>query len=245
MWHPSSLTTRKAVLDFSSSGGESFSVTQLVADGECLANAIELIDWAADPIQVRVCEKCGITHCEPGGWISLRRMGSYLLMIPAFANLTDDATEYQPPHFPGNRGIVQLDLQNLVQLQSFVPELPAIESMKALSNREAALIFQWEAPGRVLGARSSFPVLKESKVVASDPGDTAERIETLNKLLEAMHCSEAVAVLQTVADGTPAVTFFLDLPETPAWEAYVEGEIPALILCPGLSVRIPTPFGDA
>ena len=99
MWQPFNLTTTRVTLDFSSSFGSHFQATQLNADSERLANAIELVDWSDDPIQVDVCEECGITQCKPGGWVTFRRCGQYVLVLPAFAAMADNDLEYSAPDF--------------------------------------------------------------------------------------------------------------------------------------------------
>jgi hypothetical protein len=65
--------------DFSSSGQSSPQWTKLVCAGAELCNGIEWVDWLDEPVQVRLCESCGHTHCEVGGYVRITRIGPHLL----------------------------------------------------------------------------------------------------------------------------------------------------------------------
>jgi hypothetical protein len=119
MFNPSRFTTRRATFDFSSSDGCIHQVTPLLADDQLLANAIELIDWSDDPVQVRVCEQCGFVHCEPGGWLSLRNGGSAVLLIPAFSRMAENSSEYAPPKIVARHGFILIDLPGAPAWQWF------------------------------------------------------------------------------------------------------------------------------
>ena len=79
--------------DFSSSEQSSPNWTKLVCGDVELCNGIEWIDWDDDPVQVRLCESCGHTHCEVGGYVRITRIGPHLLWTrPRITS--DDAWEH-------------------------------------------------------------------------------------------------------------------------------------------------------
>ena len=231
MWQPSHFTTRRTTLDFSSSDGGTTVATQLLADGELIANAIELIDFSDDPVQVTVCEECGHTDCQPGGWVSFRRCGPNVLVLPAFAAMAKNEREYAAPIFLQNRGLVLLAEPMFSILRSFAKDLPPIDQLAPLSAREAVLAYQWQAPGPVLGKFPSPPALDPALVLATDPGEPGEQVQRLNLLLAKMFACD-VPVHPTNPYAT--VTLYLDLPGYPAWQALSGGDRLALVLGEGL-----------
>src|SRR5438046_2975910 len=110
MYRPHRFTTDPITLDFSSSGQGLHPDLRLLADGELLANAVGLVDWTDDPVQVQVCEACGITHCETGGWLAFRRVGPTAVLIPAFAKMAENEHEYRPSAIISQHGFVLLSV---------------------------------------------------------------------------------------------------------------------------------------
>ncbi len=233
MWQPLNLTTTRVALDFSSSFGSHFQATRLNADSERLTNAIELIDWSDDPIQVDVCEECGITHCKPGGWVTFRRCGQYVLVLPAFAAMVDNELEYSAPEFLLKRGPAVLTAQTFSSARSIAINLPPANELAPLTRHEAVRTFQWEAPGHVLGRFPAHPILDRALVLATDSGEPAERVERLNSLLTEMFASGEPAL--PGAQST-AICLYLDLPGYPEWQALYEGDRLALVLSKGLAI---------
>src|SRR4051812_33590200 len=111
MWTPSAFTVKSKMMYFSSSGQGSVPVNSIYADDENLANAIELIDFDDDPIQFQVCDHCGYPGCASGGWLSLRRLGQFVFLMPAFGKMdmgSWEANEYAPPYFTNLKGSILL-----------------------------------------------------------------------------------------------------------------------------------------
>jgi hypothetical protein len=232
MWQPSHFTTRQITLDFSSSSGGRFHATQLYADEERIANAIELIGWSEDPVQVEVCEQCGHTHCQPGGWVSFRRCGPYVLALPAFAAMADNDREYAAPSFLLNRGLILLGEPMFSILRSLANDLPPLETLAPFTEHEAVLAYQWESPDHVLGQFPSPPALDPALVLASDPGEPGDQVQRLNFLLAEMFGSN-IPVLPR--DQHTAISLYLDLPGYPIWQAFSQDDRPALMFGQGLA----------
>jgi hypothetical protein len=76
--------------DLVSSGQPNPTWTKLVCDGVVLCNSLEWVDWVEDPVQVRICEACGIPGCEHGGYVRITRCGSHLLWTRPRVDTDDD-----------------------------------------------------------------------------------------------------------------------------------------------------------
>jgi hypothetical protein len=87
MWCVDTLEVVPVELDFSSSGQGRRTARALHANGGCLINALELVEFDAVATQVHVCSSCGYSQCESGHWVALRRAGQFVVWIPAFAQL--------------------------------------------------------------------------------------------------------------------------------------------------------------
>lgn len=241
MWSVTAIETRAIELDFRSSGQGVRADASLVAGSTRLVNAAGLIEYdpTSDRVQVQVCEECGFTHCAPGGWVSLRRLGDNVAFLPAFAAMSKDArsSEYSPPRYIQDRGAPLLSASIYVDLCSHVRRLPALTDIRPLSLHEAALVLQWEAPGRILGTYPEVPAIRQEFIASVDYGDREQLIAVLARLLA-----------ESWRDGTHAVqrsevqprSFFLDLPGHPLWSPFAEdGDEWVLSLGPDVHVGRP------
>jgi hypothetical protein len=222
MWHVESIEHVPRVLDFSSSGQGLREVTTLIADGICIANAVSLLDFANidERLQVHICENCGVTGCEPGGWITLRRLGSAILWVPCFEAMAADvaaAREYAPPTY--ERGLPIFGAVTYEALRRHIPEFPPIELVAPLRSRDAIRLLQWHAPGRVLGRFPDPPRLRREAVLASDLGELDRAVDALEATVAGAW--ENDRPLREVENGN-AKCFYLDLPGTPAWAPITE-----------------------
>jgi hypothetical protein len=214
MWPVNTLTYEQKLLDFSSAGLGQRRVTSLYADGERLANGLELLEFDAATLQVEVCEDCGIPHCATGGWVSLRRLGSSVLWLPCFDEMGKGGAavnEYAPPNY--RYGSPCFGQGTYAQLRSREPRFPPIDDLRPIRSRDLARLMQLEAPGRALGCFPDQPFLKTDLVVASDH-DRPTVLDALERLLLAAW--ERDVPVAATPSATP-VTLFLDLPHTPSW----------------------------
>src|SRR5690242_359655 len=65
--------------DFSTSGQRSPEWTRVTCGGEQITNALEWIDWDERPVQVVLCEQCGVSGCAVGGRAHVSRAGDHVL----------------------------------------------------------------------------------------------------------------------------------------------------------------------
>jgi len=236
MWYATSVSLTAATLDFSSSGQKDAEVHRLIIDGIQVANAVELTDWNPDNLQLDVCESCGYVHCHPGGWASLRRLGPYALLTPAFESLRSDPEEYAPPPALRERGAVIFRPDIYSRLRELIPALRPLADLPPLIGREAAVAFQLEAPMAVLGRPPADPVLASGAVVAVDHGSIDEMVADLQRILTSLSMSEKAVSVRSGVSAQEVQTFILDRATFPSWPAFIAGGSPALFFPPGLAV---------
>ena len=223
MWKIESLEIKPAILDFSSSAQGKLEVSRLLSGDIELINALELVDWDSEDIQVLICEECGYVRCEPGGWVSFRTSGSLVLILPAADYVwgdSKDKSEYRPPPYLMKRGIPYFTLSTYEDLRSRHSSLPAVDRIQELNLREATLLFHWNAPFHVLGEP---PVINTCRdiVVASSAGAHFEQLQRLEDLLRAQYDDKSPAQLRSRLSNERVVSFFLQGAEWIEWEAMV------------------------
>jgi hypothetical protein len=214
MWCVRNIEFRSASPDFRSSGQGRYPATGVVADGVALVNAIDLVHLEGDPVQIRVCECCGVTGCRTGNWVCLRRFGDGLVVIPAFSAMEElQGSEHQPPDFITQRGAAFIAGSALRTLTAGAGVFRELDRWPQLTASEFVRVMQWEAPTRILGEFPAPPRVRRECVLALHPGDYDETIALLDDLLARAFGSSKPATLNR---GEP-VTFFLDLPGFVEW----------------------------
>ena len=223
MWKINNPEIKRSILDFGSSGQGKREASQLLTDGIELINAIELVDWGSEDTQVLVCEACGHTQCESGGWVSFRKSDSLLLILPSATYVwgdKEDKREYRPPAYLTERGIPYLTLSIYEDLRSRDSAFPTVDRIRELNMSEATLLFHWNAPAHVLGEP---PVIRTRRdiVVGSSEGDHLEQFERLENLLRAYYEDKSVAQLRSRLSNERIVSFYLHGAEFIEWEALI------------------------
>ncbi len=78
--------------DFSSSGQSDPDWTLVRCRGERLTNALNWVEWSENPVQVELCEECGVDGCAAGGYVHVSRHEDDLLWTAPHVD-TDDEFE--------------------------------------------------------------------------------------------------------------------------------------------------------
>lgn len=237
MWELRNIERRPAELDFSSAGQGRRKVSQLIVNSIVVANAVELTDWE-DDIQLIVCASCGIIHCEPGGWGSLRRAGDLIVLGPdrrMFDGDESDPQEYRPPDYVRTLGWPYMSQATYVALQGSIPELPDVDRLRPLEQREVVAILQWEAVARVLGRPFEHPTIRSDRLVDCAAGDISIESDKLCRFIETWCGARAGVRLEPCRPGVIQVKFHVGICGTPTWWPLVRrDEEPAFRLEPGL-----------
>jgi len=223
MWQIKDPEIKPTTLDFRSSGQSSRQAHQLCVDGIELINALELVDWDSKDTQFLICEACGYTHCKPGDWVSVRKSDSLILILPAADYVWgqgNDKNEYSPPPYLKKRGVAYLDVSTYEHLRSMNSSIPGTEKIRTLSLREAALLFQWEAPHKVLGEPPELNIRRDI-VVGSSEGTYVEHLQQMENLIKRQYEDESCARLRSMDSNERVISFYLDGAEFIEWKAMV------------------------
>ena len=116
MWQLKSPTKKIAKLDFSGSGQSKITITQLYENDTKLINGIELVNWGQKDLQFIVCEVCGFAGCQLHNWVTFKRAGDIVLIIPAFKAIQEEETRYFPPCAVMALGAVSPTIQRITSI---------------------------------------------------------------------------------------------------------------------------------
>ena len=217
---------QKQTLELASSGQNACHVTQLIADGLRLMNAVERIEYQHTGFQALICEQCGIAGCEPGSWVCLRVVGQRVLLIPAVERLREDsdlAHEFAPPHYLTRHKIPTLRTDQYASLGTVESELPPLHDLKDLTALEALAVHQVTAPGGILGPIEEGAQINSDVIIAVTDADLGPELQHLHSIVEQAEAGELVKVFEA---PDRIVEFHLDLPGYPSWHclAFKDGE---------------------
>lgn len=226
MWRIRELTIQDTEYDFSSAGLARGWSQRLLADDVEVANLLSFIDWRADDVQLLVCKSCGSPGCASGGWVTLRRAGEVVLILPSFGRIATGVVEIQehaPPPYLMDRGIILLDSSAYCSLRAQVSRAPVQSELRALTGAEAARVVQWEAPRGVLG-RIPDPVApkRESFLAFEDDLDLDRGLELLASAIGWIEVASEVRIRPKGLLGRGPVAC-LDLPGAPTWAPLATG----------------------
>ncbi len=210
-------------LDFSSSDQGRRSATAVSAAGTRLFNAIEFVEFEPSATQVEVCDKCGVPHCAPGGWVAIRRIGESVVWIPARDRMETgdwEMSEYGPPAFLQRKGALVLSAPAWDRIRVLHSVLPDAHALEPINSRDAARLCQWSAPGHVLGKFPDAPRTRRERLIAVTDGDLAAEADCLDRCLQDHFESRQAMELAPQSLSTAQVEFWLDLPGIPGWKGF-------------------------
>lgn len=222
MWTVSAIETRKVRMDFTSSGQGRPVMTELLLDGTVVANAVELTDWTEDPVQIEVCGSCGYVHCASGGWVSIKRLGEGMMILPAFDAMAKNSVEYSPPEWMARSGPALISEILVESLRIAAPELPEISRLMPVTHADAALMIQWSAPFGVLGRFPETPSIVPGKVC----GVSNKSISEITGELDCLLCrtlSNQPVVVRTRESNDQDLSLFLESSDFYEWSPMIEG----------------------
>jgi len=219
MWPIEEIEVRDVQLDFTSSGGGRPRTQAIYAAGTCLVNALAFANLNEDPTQVIICESCGCVHCEPGGWVRIRRVADSIAFIPAFAEMLEggfESTEYSPPQYLSSRGAPLFSPDAYQRMRAQAPAFPSIDNIKSIIASEAVRLIQWHAPLGILGRFPHQPKLRRDAILAVSEGELDEECERVQQFVDNnVGSSSGLSVVD--ASGVAPIEFYLDGPGFPAW----------------------------
>lgn len=220
MWTPKEFKAKPKQMDFLSSGQGVVEVTAIYADDENLANAIELMDFESDRIQFQVCDQCGFPGCTSGNWLSIRKIGELVLLLPAFREMDRgewEASEYYPSYFTKVKGSILMDNQKYRELVGLISKLPSIETITSASSYEIARLLQWEAPFRVLGDYPRPITFRRELLSSTAFPDDDKVVQELMEVLRHFERDDIAYELTSIAEDDERFLFFLDASSFVEW----------------------------
>jgi len=124
--------------DFSSSGQSDPDWTLVRCRGERLTNAINWLDWERRPVQLVLCEACGIDGCASGGYAHVSRLAGHVLWSPPHIDYEDDfeAQRYAASESIERHGAVAMPVALWEQVRGRFPSLPPADTFPPASRRD-------------------------------------------------------------------------------------------------------------
>lgn len=134
--------------DFSSSGLPNPAWLRLIWRGVELSNSINWLDWAANPVQVQLCEQCGVHGCAEGGLVDVSVLGDMVLWTrPRAASPSSSGGPGSAASFLRQFGALAFAAQEWNRLKGFVEGMPAITEFPRATGHD--LLSAWICgPGR-------------------------------------------------------------------------------------------------
>jgi len=202
-------------LDFRASGQGKLTYSALKVNSETIFNAMELSHYENGRMQAIVCAGCGIQGCEDGGWVSIRRFDEYILILP-YQHSADHwrRSVIDSSGLFNKQGVPAFSKDHYETLKTHIKSLPDYFDVAALTKKELLLMFQLEAPRKILGHIGSSIRAKPDYFLTALVGDTEFELRALNRLLKNFD-DDAVAEVPNGFDAE--VEFVLDLPNYPHW----------------------------
>lgn len=215
MWIAEKLRYATREYSFEDSGQGRLSDLALIADDTQIANMLRAVEWDDDPVQVEVCEHCGVPRCQSGGFVSFRKLGDFVAGVPSLAAYASDAgdwerTEYSAPLYIAKRGALLIRNDDWMRLETELG-LPPPKDFAHLSWAEALVAAQFDAEEGVFSKPGSpFESQFRRRLLATDPFLSPDDIEAL---LAPQHWAapDAHARLVDASKAVP-ITLVLDDP---------------------------------
>ncbi len=239
MWSPEKVYTKKATLDFSSSGQGKKDTTELYLEDFKLSNAVDLVEYDSDSTQFMICSECGMTDCASGGYLTLRRIDNSVAFIPAFEEMRDDRDSRYTPHYEVSKsGGILLDKAKYLEVRNAITELPNFEELSVLKNSDIPILLQWESTVNALD-KFPFPIEFRSDLYLATSSELEESIVT--KLEDLIHLYENSDEDAHLAENENSdVSIFLDIDGYYEWNPMWESNgVLGLKLKPNLCFELP------
>ena len=239
MWSPAQIELRGMELDLSISGQGLRAVQQLVCDGIVVGNAIDVTEWSCDSVKMWLCEACLVESCSAGGWVSIRRFGDRIFMLPEFGRMLAgewEETEYEPPRWMAKMGALSLPLASWTVFESTGIRLPDVESIPMASTAELLRLFHFQAPRAFLPDFLSPGKANWDLILGTSGQDGDRDARLLKQLFSEPATFKDHETVTPLADAC-TVSVFLDLPTILEWPVFSSEPEPAVRLSEGVYFR--------
>lgn len=225
MWKPNLITAKKAELELRYYQSVVIDVTQIYFDDGLFCNGVELLRIYDGSVQFIVCSHCGGTDCMAGNYLSIRRCGNFVVLIPSFLEMEEgdwEATHYWPPYKVEKNGAIYLTKEQYSELKAFIPKLKAYRDLDFITRHEVALLVQWEAPYKALGEYPLEIELNQDLYLTTESPLEEGIIKELYMVINDFLASKAIANCIESSEVNSAI--FLDTIDFLQWNPITEIE---------------------
>lgn len=239
MWVAHQLRSETKNYSFTSSGQGEHADVALLADDTQFVNMLRSVEWERDLVQVQICDHCGYSGCNPGGYVSVRTLGNYIALVPSLKAYGDSAgswgcAEYSVPPFIRRRGALLIRQDDWLRLAADVG-LPSPMSFGPLSWGEALVAAQFETTEEVFSKPGTpFETSFRGRLLATDPYLSEQEMETL-MAPQQWGETEAAARLVEPDEAVP-ITLVLDDPFVQVAPFVRTGATFGLMFAPGIVI---------
>ncbi|MCP4900675.1 MAG: hypothetical protein GY906_27240 [bacterium] len=211
--------------DFSSSGQDSPVWHAVSFSGYELTNAVLDVDWDQNPTQLILCECCGVTGCNSGGWAHLSRIGQNVLLTEPNIDETNEVELGQsgPSDAIINFGSLLVASRTWDDLRSQFLSIPAWAQIPATTRSDLARAWLMSAIGR-----RRMPSLGDAKrmlddsLLATDELSRKEALECLSRIVSWFEDSpddEVKGYIESASEKTRIERLYFDGPPEEDWPA--------------------------
>ncbi len=182
------------------------------------------------------CLECGVEGCATVGWVTLRRLGSFAVAMPAFEEVLDDS--FLPPQAFYTEGTPFVAVKDWVERMPN-PEtegylLSFVDGVERLSGEELLRILQWEAPLGVLGHGGDPVEVHDDRVLAASHGSRKDAVLEVTALIDRMERLHEPNIEPSLPGDEPVVLYLED-------EAGFTHDWPVAVLRDGRWLLSPSP----
>ena len=118
------------------------------------------------------------------------------------------------------RGIPYMATSTYERLRTMHALFSAFEQIQPLTVKEATLLFQWNAPDRILGEPPAVNIRGDMFVGASE-GDHTQHLQALAELIKIQYSSDSMAQLRSISNDERVISLYLDAAQFSEWQALV------------------------
>lgn len=212
--------------DFSSSGQPNPDWIRLQFRNVVVCNSIEWAGWNENPIQVEICEQCGIVQCASDGYIHATRMDEFIFWTKPRVPYGESSAPVEHTPSAGIRefGALAIPVSTWEQWRQQA-SLPAADIFPVITGEVLADVWLSGLPPSLTchTVADLMPLLKRT-LIAADDMEVEGAIQHISQLLSWSEQFSGKAIsgtIQPIVTATVVVTtLFLDGSRCVEWPAF-------------------------
>ena len=172
--------------DLSSANLPSPAWTKMILGDYVICNSIEWASWDKNPVQVLICEDCGTSGCESGGYVEISRIGDHLLWTEPIFGVSDEQrrTQQGTLRAVSRHGALSFTIKDWERWRQVHPTLPAAETIPLTTRRQLAAAWLSTLKGLPkIKNMEDLPILMGDAVVNPLPQSTIDFSAMLRSLV--------------------------------------------------------------